>query len=79
MAVCVHLTPPLWKYVPGYDRDKGILLENMDGKTVRQVLEELKIPSEEVYAIMVNSYPGKPNSTVKDGDSVTLSKIIGGG
>lgn len=55
------------------------MLENMDGKTVRQILEELKIPPEEVYAIMVNSYPGKPNTLVKDGDSVTLSKIMGGG
>jgi sulfur carrier protein ThiS len=55
------------------------MLENMDGRTVRQIIEELKIPSQEVYAIMLNSYPGKPGSVVKDGDSVTLSKVIGGG
>jgi sulfur carrier protein ThiS len=55
------------------------MLKNMDGRTVRQIIEELKIPSEEVYAIMLNSYPGKPNSVVKDDDSVTLTKIIGGG
>lgn len=79
MAVHVKLSPHLWKYVPGYDHNKGIVLENVDGRTVRQIIEELKIPSEEVYAIMLNSYPGKPNSVVKDGDSVTLTKIIGGG
>lgn len=54
-------------------------MKNTDGKTVRQIMEELKIPPEEVYAVMINSYPGKPNSIVRDGDSVTLSKIIGGG
>jgi sulfur carrier protein ThiS len=79
MPVRVRLSPHLWKYVPGYDHNKGIMLENMDGRAVRQIIEELKIPPEEVYAIMLNSYPGKPNSVVHDGDSVTLTKIIGGG
>lgn len=79
MLVRIQLSPPLGKYVPGYDHNKGIELENVHGRTVRQIIEELKIPPEEVYAIMVNSYPGKPNSVVKDGDSVTLTKIIGGG
>jgi sulfur carrier protein ThiS len=79
MPVRVQLSPPLWKYVPAYDHNKGIVLEHMDGRTVRQIVEELKIPPQEVYAIMVNSYPGKPGSVVKDGDSVNLSKVIGGG
>jgi len=79
MPVRVQLSPHLWKYVPGYDHNKGIVLENLDGRTVRQIIEELKIPPEEVYAIMVNSYPAKPNSVVEDGDSVSLTKIIGGG
>lgn len=79
MPIRVQLSPPLWKYVPGYDHKTGIVLENVERRTVRQIIEELKIPPQEVYAIMVNSYPGKPNSVVKDGDFVTLTKIIGGG
>ncbi len=79
MPVHVQLSPHLWNYVPGYDQKKGIVLENMDGRTVRQIIEELKIPPEEVYAIMLNSYPGQPSSVVKDDDSITLTKIIGGG
>jgi sulfur carrier protein ThiS len=79
MLVRVQLSPPLWKYFPGYDHNKGIVLEGVGGRTVRQIIEELKIRPEEVYAIMVNSYPGKPNSVVQDGDSITLTKIIGGG
>jgi hypothetical protein len=29
--------------------------------------------------IMVNSYPASPATTVEEGDSVTLTKVIGGG
>ena len=79
MAVCVKLSPHLWKYAPGYDHNTGIELKDADGWTVGQIIEELKIPPEEVYTIMVNSYPGKPRSAVQDGDLVTLTKIIGGG
>ena len=79
MSVRVQLTPPLWKYVPGYDQAKGIVLEEAGGGTVRQIIEELKIPAGEVLVIMINSYPGKPNSVVQDGDFVILAKILGGG
>ena len=54
-------------------------VENADGWTVRQIIAELNIPPEEVVTIMVNSYPAKPSSVVKDGDSVTLTKVLGGG
>jgi sulfur carrier protein ThiS len=79
MPVRVQLSHLLRKYVPSYNSDAGIVLENVDGWSVRQLIEEIKIAPEEVVTIMVNSYPGKPNSVVKDGDCVTLTKVIGGG
>ncbi len=79
MPVRVRLSPHLWKYVPGYDHEKGIVLETVEGRTIRQIIEKLRIPTQEVYAIMLNSYPAKPNSVVKDDDCVTLTKIVGGG
>jgi sulfur carrier protein ThiS len=79
MTVRIQLTPPLWKYVRSYNQDTGIVLENAEGWTVLQIIEELKIPPGEVFVIMVNSYPGKPTSVVKDGDFVILAKILGGG
>ncbi len=79
MPVRVQLSPPLWKYVSGYDQNKGVVLENVEGKTVREIIVDLKIPLREVLVIMVNSYPGKPNSVVKDGDFLILAKILGGG
>ena len=79
MPVRIQLSPFLRKYVPAYDHNTGILLENAAGWTVRQIIDELNIPPAEVVTIMVNSYPGKPASVVEDGDSVMLTKVLGGG
>jgi len=79
MTVRVQLSHILRKYAPDYDHDTGILLEDADGWSVRRIMEHLAIPPEEVVTVIVNSYPATPASTVQDGDSVTLTKVIGGG
>ena len=79
MSVRVQLSDYLQKYVPGYDHNTGIVMESADGWTVRMIIEELKIPIKEVSIVMVNSYPGSTQSTLKDGDLIFLSKIFGGG
>jgi sulfur carrier protein ThiS len=79
MSIRVELSHILRKYVPDYDHDSGILLEEAAGWSVRQLIEHLAIPAGEVVTIIVNAYPATPASTVQDGDSVTLTKIIGGG
>jgi sulfur carrier protein ThiS len=79
MPVRIHLSHILRKYVPDYDHDTGILLEEAAGWPVRQIIEHLAIPPGEVVTIIVNSYPATPASTVQNGDSVTLTKVIGGG
>ena len=55
------------------------MLESENPRTVDQIIAELNIPFEEVVTIMINGYPAKHNSVVKNGDSVTLAKVIGGG
>ena len=79
MPVSIQLSHILRKYVPDYDHNTGILLEEATGWSVRQIIERLAIPPVEVVTIMVNSYPASMASTVEDGDSVTLTKVIGGG
>jgi hypothetical protein len=79
MSVRVQLSPLLRKYVPGYEHDEGLTLEGLEGKAVRDLIATLDIPPKEVYTIMVNHYPGQPNSVVKDGDFVMLAKVIGAG
>ena len=79
MPIRVQLSPFLRNYVPNYDNDTGIILDDANRLSVQQIISKLDIPQEEVITIMVNVYPEKPKNIVKDGDVVTLSKIIGGG
>jgi len=79
MSVRVQLSHILRKYAPDYDHDAGIILEDAAGWSVRQIIEHLAIPPGEIVTIIVNSYPATPGSTVQDGDTVTLTKVIGGG
>jgi len=79
MPIHVQLSPLIRKYVPNYDHSTGIRLTIGESQSVTQIIAKLKIPREEVISIMINGYPAKPNSTVKDGDSVMLAKVIGGG
>ena len=79
MPVRIQLSHILRKYVPNYDHNSGILLEEAAGWSVRQIIERLAIPPGEVVTIIVNAYPATPANTVQDGDTVTLTKVIGGG
>jgi len=69
----------LRKYAPDYNHGTGILVEEAAGWTVREVIDHLAIPPGEVVTVIVNSYPANQASKVQDGDSVTLTKVIGGG
>lgn len=79
MSIRIQLSPFLRKHAPEYNNDTGIVLESKNPRTVDQIIAELNIPFEEVITIMVNGYPAKHNSVVKNGDSITLAKVIGGG
>jgi hypothetical protein len=79
MAVRVELTPLLRKYVQDYDHDKGLVIEDGEGKAVRKIIKELGIPTDRVFTVLVNHLPSQPSYLLKDGDLVTLSMVLGGG
>ena len=79
MAVHVELTMLLRKFVPYYDDDKGIVLEDAEGKTISEIMKELGIPNDKVFNVLVNRYPSKPSQVVRNGDLITLGRVIGGG
>ena len=79
MAVYIELTVLLRKFVPDYDDEKGIVLEDAEGKTISDLMKELGIPTEKVFNVLLNRYPSKPSQVVKNGDLVTLGRVIGGG
>jgi sulfur carrier protein ThiS len=79
MPIHVQLSPLIRKYVPNYDHSAGLKLAIDAPHSIEKIIAKLKIPREEVISIMINGYPGKFNSVVNEGDSVTLAKVIGGG
>jgi len=79
MAVRIELTVLLRRFVSDYDEEGGILLDDAEGKTIQQLIEQLGIPSEKVFTIMVNHYPGNPGYIAKDGDHIVLAMTIGAG
>lgn len=80
MPVKLKLSPFFQGHVKDYDLDKGIVLENAVGKTVRQIAAELAIPLEELTcSIMINHLPSGRDHIVRDGDLIALVRLLGGG
>ena len=78
MAVRVELSLLLRKYVSDYD-DDGILIDYEEGKTVKHVINELGIPKDKVFTVLVNRKPSNVGHILQNGDHVTLAMILGAG
>jgi hypothetical protein len=80
MSVRVDLSPILRRqYHPGYDPEKGLILDDEAGKTLQQIVQELGIPLDEVTSTLVNQRVEQPGYIVRDGDSIYLTVAISGG
>jgi hypothetical protein len=80
MAVRVDLNPILRiQYQINYDPEKGLILENGSGKTLRQIVQELGIPLDEITSALVNHRVEQLGYKVQDGDSIYLTIAISGG
>lgn len=80
MAVKLKLSPFFQEHVKGYDLDKGLVLENAAGKTIRQIAAELSIPLEQMTcSIMINHFPSGQDHLVQDGDLIAFVRLLGGG
>ena len=79
MAVRIELTLLLQRYFPNYDQDNGIVVEEGEGKTVRQIIAELNIPLDKVFQVLVNHLPSQDSYLAKDGDLIVLAMVLGAG
>jgi hypothetical protein len=66
-------------YLPDYDPDKGLILQDAAGKTLHQIVLDLGIPPDDVSSILVNHRVEQPSYKVRDGDLIHLSVAISGG
>lgn len=79
MSVVVKLSPLLRKFVPDYDHDEGIVVQNGAGKRVSRIARELSIPEDRITMVMVNHRPSRTGYVAQDDDLILLGMIIGGG
>jgi molybdopterin synthase sulfur carrier subunit len=71
----IHLYASLQKWKP----DPAARCEIGDAKTVRELLLDIDIPEKEVAIIMINGKRRQLETTLSDGDEVSLFPLIGGG
>lgn len=60
-------------------RGKILHLPAADFSTGTDILEYLKIPSEEVAIFLINGFHSKPEQSVKAGDILAIFPPVGGG
>lgn len=79
IAVEVILYVTLVDHVPGAEQGKPLYLSLRKGCTIKDLLEQLKIPVQDIKLIYVNGSFQREDYTLQDGDRVGLFPPIAGG
>lgn len=79
MEIEVNLFATLMKYNTAEDGGKTTFIQMEEGTTILQLMEELKIPRNEVKLRFLNGIGAKEDAVLKDGDRLGLFPPVGGG
>lgn len=79
MAIRLFLSSTLRRYVDGYDPSRGMELEQVQGRSLREVLMDLGIPLEGVKIVMVDGVHSDLNYTLSGEERVAVFPPVGGG
>ncbi|RKD28810.1 MoaD/ThiS family protein [Thermohalobacter berrensis] len=60
-------------------RGKKVYIEEDEGLTPKDIIDQLKIDEKDVSILLVNGRDGKLDTVLKDGDIVSLFPPVGGG
>jgi molybdopterin converting factor small subunit len=75
----VRLYASLRKYHPTNGDSDAFTLELGDGAKLGDLVDNLKIPRQEIGVLMINGKWQKENHLLNDGDRIGLFPLIGGG
>jgi molybdopterin synthase sulfur carrier subunit len=53
--------------------------EYVQGKTVRGVIEDLSLPEDDIGATLINGIHVEEDCELKDGDTLSIFPLVGGG
>ncbi len=79
MPLQVMLFATLRRSIPGYDPHQGLALEISPGTTLAQVIQQLRLPPEDVTLILVNGVHQQRDFQLQGDERVAFFPPVGGG
>ncbi len=79
MKIDLNLFASLAPLLPEKGQGHSCIMEVPEGKTVTELLDELKIPPEMPKIVFLNGLHAKGDEKLKDGDRLTVFPPIAGG
>jgi molybdopterin synthase sulfur carrier subunit len=79
MEVKLNLFATLKRFIPDEVKGSSWNISISEGTKVRELLEQLKIPTDAVKLMFLNGIHSNGNEILKDGDRVGVFPPIGGG
>jgi sulfur carrier protein ThiS len=79
MKIDLNFFASLASLLPTPDGGHSCVLEVPEGKTVAELLAELKVPEDLPKIVFLNGLHAKGDETLKDGDRLTVFPPIAGG
>ena len=79
MKVELNLYASLKRYLPEETGGKSLPMELQEGTTVKELLDQLKLPSKAVKVVFLNGVHASGRETLKDGDRLGVFPPVAGG
>lgn len=79
MKIELRLYASLATFMPETAAGKPLTMEVRDGITIRDLLQELKVPRKDIKVIFLNGVHAKDGDILKAGDRVGVFPSVGGG
>lgn len=79
MKIELRLYASLAALMPKQTGGKSLTMEVSDGTTIRDLLQQLKVPRKEIKVIFLNGIHADDGDILKEGDRVGIFPAVAGG
>lgn len=79
MKIELRLYASLAALMPEQTGGKSLTMEVSDGTTIRDLLQQLKVPRKEIKVIFLNGIHADDGDILKEGDRVGIFPAVAGG
>lgn len=79
MKIELRLYASLAAFMPEQTGGKSLTMEVSDGTTIRDLLQQLKVPKKQIKVIFLNGIHADDGDILKEGDRVGIFPAVAGG